>query len=389
MLRAAQDITADEAVTFSDLGSLARAGGPCITVVVSIPNPLETTARFKNTIRGLEKKLNEVGMESEALRLIQPIRDFAASAETAGIWARSIAFCRAADLFRCFLLPEPAKEIISVEDRFQVRPLFAALAREQRFHVLALSRRNIRLFACTHHHAEESRLRGVAPHDMRAWMGTWKPDHVLNNRSTAGPAAGSLATGSLKGVAFTTSRDREREDQYLAHFFGEVDRGIEPLLRRDGAPLVLFGVKEDVTVYRRVATYPRLLERFIQGSPDGVEDHVIHERAREVVNEDKSEQLANTLAHFERRHDSLRVSSDFDQIISAAWEGRVSDFVFSEDAKLRGWFRETAREVEERPDGEDLVNAVALRTIQRGGQAFCLRKNEMPVAADVAAVFRF
>jgi len=120
-----------------------------------------------------------------------------------------------------------------------------------------------------------------------------------------------------------------------------------------------------------------------------VEDHVIHDRAREVVNEDKSEQLANTLAHFERRHDSLRVSSDFDQIISAAWEGRVSDFVFSEDAKLRGWFRETAREVEERPDGEDLVNAVALRTIQRGGQAFCLRKNEMPVAADVAAVFRF
>ena len=384
MPRVAQEITPDEVVTFSDLGSLARAGGPCITVVVSIPNPLETAARFKNSLRGLEKKLTEIGMGSEAAQLTQPIRDFAASAETAGMWASSLVFYRAADLFRCFLLPEPANDMIAIGDRFQVRPLLSSLAREQRFHVLALSRRNLRLFACTHHRAEEVRLRGVAPHDMRAWMGTWRPDHVLNNRSSAGPTA-----GSMKGVAFTTSRDREREDQYLAHFFGEVGRGIDPLLRRDGSPLVLFGVKEDITIYRSASNYPRLLDGYVQGSPDNIEDRLLFERARGVVDEDKAESLTNTLAHFERHRDSGRVTSDFDQIISAAWEGRISDFVFSADSQMRGWFQEAAREVEERPDGEDLVNATALRTIQRGGQAFSLRKSEMPVAADFAAVSRF
>ena len=41
---AAQEIIAQDAVTAADAALLARASGPCITAVVSIPNPLEIEA---------------------------------------------------------------------------------------------------------------------------------------------------------------------------------------------------------------------------------------------------------------------------------------------------------------------------------------------------------
>jgi Bacterial archaeo-eukaryotic release factor family 3 len=382
-MAAAQEITLQDVITPGDLAVLARASGPCLTTVVSIPNPLEAETRFKNAIRSMEQKLNAARPGVDVAQLTRPVRDLAATAATAGIWAQSIILFRSPDLFRCFLLPEPAREEITLEERFQVRPLLSALAREQRFCLLALSRGNVRLFQCTQHHAEEESLRGLAPQDMRAWMGTWKPDHVLDNRAVAGPAA-----GSSKGVVFTTSRDREREDKYVSHFFAEVDRGISPLLRRDDAPLVLAGVEEEVTIYQRVSTYPRLLEKAVNGSPDGMEDHVLHRLARETVGEVPSEPLSKTLAHFARYRDSARVSSDANRIFAAAAEGRVSDLVLSRSAELRGCTLET-HQIETRDDGEDLLNAAALWTIQRGGQAFALPASEMPAAAQVAAVFRF
>lgn len=381
---AGQEITAQDIVTLSDLGLLARASGPCITTVVSIPNPLATEARFKNAIRDIAKKLNEIAFVGDIPQLVRPIRDFAAAVEAEGIWAQTIILFRSPDLFRWFLLPEAVNNTISVEERFQIRPLLAALTNEQRFCLLALSRRNIRLFYCTHHHAEEASLRGLAPQDIRTWMGTWKPDHVLNNRAVAGPAA-----GSSKGVAFTTSRDREREDEYLAHFYAEVDRGIASMLRRDGAPLVVAGVEEEVTIYRRVNTYPRLLERAVNGSPDGMEDPVLYGLAREITRDVPSEPLAKTLARFERYRDSARISTDARQIIPAAWEGRVADLVFSRSAEQRGVVTVGNLQVETGDNGEDLLNACALWTIQRGGQAFALREHDMPLPGAAAAVFRY
>jgi hypothetical protein len=381
---AAQEIIAQDAVTAADAALLARASGPCITAVVSIPNPLEIEALFKNAIREMERKLKETASGVDIPELTQPVRDLAATAETAGFWAQSIILFRSPDVFRCFLLPQPANEMTAVGERFQVRPLLSALAREQMFYLLALSRGNVRLFRCTQRRAEEENLDGLAPQDIRVWMGTWKPDHVLDNRAVAGPGV-----GSTKGVAFTTSRDKERHNQYLAHFYKEVDRGIDSILRRDGAPLILAGVEEDIAIYRQVSTYSRLLEKAVNGSPDGMNDHVLQKMGREIAGEVPSDPLAKTLARFERYRDSARVSSDIDQIIPAAWDGRVADFVFSGKAELRGIWTPDLRRLEKRDDGEDLLNATALWTIQRGGQAFALREGEMPAGAKLAAVLRF
>jgi hypothetical protein len=380
-------IAAHDVVSSGDLKALAAASGPCITIVEPIPNPIEMPARLKNAVRGVEKQLTGYGIAAGAIAsLIQPVQDLAETAEAAGIWANSLILFRSPDVFHYYLLPGKLTEVLTVEERFQVRPLLSALVREQRFHLLGLSQRHIRLFHCTQHGAEEVAIQGLVPQDLRAWMNTRQPDHVLDNRSTGGSSV-----GSMKGVIFGTSTDRDRENQYLSHFFKEVDRGVNNLLRNNNhaEPLVLAGVDYELAIYRRVNSYPRLLDKAVQGSPDGLSGPVLHERAREIAMRSFSEPLQKALSDFQKHRNDKRLSTVPREIVKAAFEGRLADLFFSESAGLRGAWNGRTTEVETGGQGEDLLNAAALQTVLHGGRAFVLSGPDMPLPADVAGVLRF
>jgi hypothetical protein len=354
-------------------------------MAVQIPNPLELSARLKNAVRKVEKQLGKTrDARASADFLLEPVRELAVNAETAGIWSNTIMLFRSPGVFQYFLLYQRVPEVESVEERFQVRPLLAAFAHEQRFHLLCLSRRLIRLLHCTQHRAEEAAIRGVVPQDMRVWLHIRQPDHVLENRSSAGPSV-----GAMKGVSFGTSTDREREDKYRAHFFKDVDRGVNSLLREDPAPLLLAGVEEEIAAYRRINTYPRVFEKALYGAPDGLPPHELHDPAMAVVMETPSEPLAAALAEFAKHRDAGRMLSDPRQIVKAAWEGRVADLFLRDGAELRGTWNEETYAVETTGTGEDLLNAAALKTVQDGGRAFALEAKDMPAPVDAAAVLRF
>jgi hypothetical protein len=301
-----------------------------------------------------------------------------------GIWSSALILFRSPDLLRYFLIDRRVPEVESVEDRFQVRPLLSALVREQRFHLLCLSRRHIRLLHCTQHRAEEASLRGIVPQDMQVWLNTRQPDHVLDNRAAAGPSV-----GSMKGVTFGTSTDREREDEYLSHFFKEVDKGVNTLLRDDKARLLLAGVESEVAIYRWVSTYPRLFDKAVIGSPEGLVNSELHKRAMDVVMQSYSEPLEEALMDFEKYRDTNRVSSDAHAVIQAAWEGRVAELFFLESAELRGAWNEETHEIQTGDPREDLLNAAALETVRHGGRAFALDEKDMPRPREVVAVLRF
>ncbi len=381
----AQDITAHDVVTFGDVKLLAGAHRPCITVVANIPTPFELAIRLKKAAQTVAKKLKDERAEFPTVEsLCQPIEELEHNVKAAGIWSNALIAFRSPDVFRYFLLHRRLPEAETVEERFQVRPLCSVLAREQQFHLLCLSRGNIRLLRCTQHRTEEEKL-GEAPGNMDEWLNMRQPDHVLENRATGGPSL-----GSMKGVTFGTSTDREREDKYLAHFFKAVDRGMNSLLRGGTAPLLLAGIVDDVAIYRRVSTYPRLLERAVYGSPDGSPDQELHSRAMRVMMQSHSESLEKALAEFERhRDDTSRCLSDAHQVIKAAWEGRVADLFFSEGAEIRGLWNEETFDLDTRNPREDLLNAAALQTLLHGGRAFELDSTEMPAAREVVAVLRF
>ena len=141
--------------------------------------------------------------------------------------------------------------------------------------------------------------------------------------------------GGMKGVVSGTSTDRERQDEYLHHFFKEVDKGVIGHLRRDTGPLVLAGVEYEIAIYRQVNSYKPTLEKAVNGSPDGMPDRTLHERAMEVVTSTFSEPLQKVMTDIRERVGTARSSTDPRTVVQAAFQGRVLDLVIAANAKYR------------------------------------------------------
>lgn len=369
-------MTDHDVVSFEDLKALASASGPCLTLATSIPNPADLSARLKHGLRVLADEVEDPA-------LMEPIEKLAQSAYTDKVWGNSLMLFRSPGLFQYYWLRGSYREMALVGPRFQLRPLLSVFTGEQCFHVLALSRRNVRLFRCTPHAAAEIDLRAVAPVNMEEWLNIRQPDHVLDNHSAAGPS-----TGSMKGVMFGTATDREREEESLRHFWKEVDRGLRTLLR-DDSHLILAGVEREVASYRHVNTYPFLLDEAVQGAPDGVSNHDLYLRAWEVARGAAPEAFRKAIEEAETHRELGQITTDTSQVIQAAFEGRVADLFLSDSAERRGSWDEESFKPRIGDGEDDLLNAAAVETIRHGGRAFEVDPRSMPVRTDIAAVLRF
>src|SRR5262245_19672889 len=207
----AQQIQAREIVSVDDLKVLAGASGPCISVALSIPNPLEIRARLKNKLRTLQKELERQGRDGSAL--LEPIQNLAVTMETSRGWANTLVILRSPGLFQSYWLRADIKDSIDIGNRFQVRPLFEVAAIEQCFHLLVLSQKEVRLRHITPHRVEAIDMQGRTPLSFAEFLNTRQPDHRLENRSTNGPSV-----GAMKVAHFGSGTDREREDESLRHF---------------------------------------------------------------------------------------------------------------------------------------------------------------------------
>ena len=181
--------TASGAVSYEDLRALAAAKAPCITAVLMIPDPLQRKAHISDIIREVEKLLKDARIDATtAASLVEPLRAMATATEQEGDWSVGFALFRSPEIFRYFLLRDLVTEFVMVRERFQIRPLLPLLSRDQRFYLLALSQKHVRLFRCTNQSEQELQLRRLPPENLHVWLNNRIPDHVLDNRSAGGPS---------------------------------------------------------------------------------------------------------------------------------------------------------------------------------------------------------
>ena len=271
-------------------------------------------------------------------------------------------------MFRYFWLRDTIKDFVTVSQTFQIRPLLSVVSREQKFYVLALSQKHTRLLLYTYQSRQELQLRRLAPQSLRAWMNEGEPDHVLDNRSAGGPSV-----GRMKGVLFGTNTDRERYEEYLKHFFKEIDKGVHHILLGHTAPLILAGVEEEVAVYRHVNSYPRLIEQAVLGSPDAFEPNELHDRAMEIAREIPPPPLQKALDQLKEVFGTKLALPIWTRSLSAltkvAW--RIFCLVRSRGRR------------------QDLLNLAAVKTLQHRGQAFAVKKSILPPETDAVAILRY
>jgi hypothetical protein len=378
-----------ERFTPESIRELMSTAGPCITIVLAGNEIGHSVVELKSALNQFRKSIESYGAsaQTQLKSMLDAIETATRDLRSEPTSKGSIAILSSPASTRVLRVANTVKPVARIAERFDIRTLLQIENGQKRFYVLALSQNRTRILRCTESTSEELEIPG-APKSLADAMQTKPPDHVLDNRITAGPSVG---TGTA--VMFGTSTDRDSKDEYLLHFFAELDRAVNRMLSGSSEPLIAAGVEHEMALYRRINTCPRLVEPGIYGAPDGFEAGEMYRRALDLLAERERQMGTQVPADFDKRVGTGHASTHIQQIVTAAWEGRVSHLFLQQNASYIGSFDPVRHRVKHTDDPLDtpidLVNSAAEQTVLHGGEVKILPGSAMPNGVPVCALMRY
>ncbi len=359
----------------------------CVSILLPtqpVSDVHQATIRLKNLTREAERQLTELGMAAPAATaLMQPVWEkIGEDRFWQGVGA-GLAIYRSPEQFKAFRVARLLEETAMVNDHFLIRPLIPLLNGDGRFYVLALSQNHVRLLRGNREYIQEVPLEDV-PGSLAEALNEEPERHFYDRNNAFG--AGMAYHGH--------SEAKDSHNEKLARFFHQVDRGLHKYLKEERAPLILAAVDYLIPIYRQANTYPHLFADTIPGNPEEKGAQELHDRAWPLA-----------APHYEAALQSAReqyllaaatttlASGNLEEIVSAAFFGRI-DTLFTVNRTQRfGWFDPEANLVhlheEAEPGDEELINFAAMQTLLHGGVVFALEPEAMPARSEMAATFRF
>lgn len=343
--------------------------------------------RLRNLLRAAEERLLGAGLRpGEIKSLLEP-----AQALTGNLlfWKRQsdgLALFLATDFFRFFCLPASFAELVTVGDRFHIKPLLPLLSGDRRFYILTLSQKEVRLLEGTEQQIQEIELERI-PRSLDEALQHDEFGKQVRFRSGAGGGGDRSAMVSGHGAEIEDAKDN------LLRYFRLIDRGLHDLLRGEQAPLVLAGVDYLFPIYREANTYAHLLDEGVPGNPRGINPESLQRATLKIVGPYFQKAEADAIAQYRQSSGTGLASASVPEILSAAGHGRVGLLLVTSGGQVRGRFDRESGAVAIDPAtgeaGEDLLDLAAVETFLNGGQVFVLAPEKMPAASPLAAVFRY
>jgi hypothetical protein len=366
-----------------DLLALSAAHeAPCVSFYLPThrhpPQSEQDPIRLRNLLRDGLSGLTAIGFAAGE-ELLEPVRELADS----GSWGPprdGLAVFRSPDLLAHHSVPMSFSERVVVADSFHLRPLLRFLQAGERFYVLALSQKHVRLFEGTPFSL--SLVEAGLPGSLEDALGAEHDQRFLNVRSASRGSRAALYHGH------GDAEDAREED--LRRFFRIVDAALWKQLRGDTAPLLLAGVARYIPLYRKLSRYPHVAEIGIEGNVDDLDAEELRERARPLVDEllraRRRAQLAELAAARERGLAAL----DLKAIGRHAAEGRVHRLLLGEERHARGQIDNPTGRIRVAGElGGDMLDDLAQAVLARDGEVTTLPAEEMPEGAAAAAVLRW
>lgn len=215
------------------------------------------------------KKLEESLLEHVPKDEIGPLLDpFVALAEEHEFWTHTLdglAVLRAKGIFRVYSLQRPVADLAVVADSFHTKPLVRVLQSVDRFYVLGLERREIRLFQGSRDALDEIAPAHGVPRTIAEALGEelTEPHQTVASYGGVGGGRSPMHHGH-GGKGPEVDVDTER-------FFRAVDRAVlDHYSQPSGLPLILAALPEHHHMFHEVSHNPFLIPESIDVHPDAL-----------------------------------------------------------------------------------------------------------------------
>ena len=363
----------------ADFQTLVGATGPAVSLYFPVSqdqrDPRGPDARMRHMLEQAETALAAHGAD-EAMRqaLLAPAREMAAGPDFAHHRDGGFVMFTAPGVSQVHTLPVPLKELVVVGDMFHVKPLLPSVARNRRFHVLALTAGETRLFSATPFSWEEV------------------PLDILPAHAEASAIALDEAHGPSQHPEGAT--DRLRHDLLVASPHN-IAFGVKKALGSDPAPLLLAGEPHVVGNFRPVAHLPNMLDEALLLNPFAFSHADLHARAVEVMAPLLDAELNGVLEQVRARLGTAEptVGIRVEEILAAGEAARIASVVVAHDEALWGRFGAMAGTMvvhgHQTGAEDDLLNQVAVTALRTGGKAYAAPVGQLPRHSSAVAVYRF
>ncbi|MDY7079587.1 MAG: hypothetical protein SXV54_22105 [Chloroflexota bacterium] len=370
---------------------LEKSKGPCVSIFMPIHHAgvevQQNPIRLKNLQRKAKGQLNKLGLSSQEEQVIlTPISDLQKDDPFWRCQSDGLAVFSSRETFRAHRLPLSFEELVVVSRRFHIKPLLPLLTCDGQYYVLALTQKGAKLIQSTRYSVSEVELdinqgleQTVQKKDRQQHLQFHTPTPVGRGEQAA------MFHGQGSGVD-----DAEAD---LLRYFRQIDQEISNILKRKRAPLVLAGVDYLLPLYKTANTYQHIMDEGIIGNPEGLRPEELRDRAWPIVEPYFLWKQQEESARFNDYVGTGRASNKLQEVVSAAYYGKVETMFTAVGVQLWGRFHPDSNRVrthsQARPGDEDLLNFAAGCALLNGGTVYAMASQDMPGGKPLAAIFRY
>jgi hypothetical protein len=384
--------------TVADLRALlAPHQPPCISLYEpthrSYPqSSQEDPVRYRNLLHRAEESLRERYPARVVRPVVEKLEQFAADTD---FWIQAVsglAVFGSVDDLKVFKLQQPVTELLSVADRFQIKPLIRSVQRDGRYQLLALTLTDAKLYEGTRDTLDPVDLPG-APMTIAEALGPQLTESYTKVTRGSGGGAGSRAPMHHGQGGRKDERPVDRE-----RFFRVIDREIlERASKISRLPLVLAALPEHQTHFRELSHNPFLAASGIELNPGALTLGELRDAAWRVIEPYFEERLNSLLEAYGDARGHGRGSDRLEEIAAALAQNRVGTLLVEADRWVPGnvdttlgtvTYASASRDAVADLGTSDVLDDLAEAALRTGAEVIVLEAARMPSRTGAAAMFR-
>jgi len=372
---------------------LADGHPPCISLYQptqrTFPDKQQNPIRYKNLLREMRASIGEKYPAREVQSIVERFDELARDDE---FWLRrtdGLAILASVERFEVFELQRSVPERIVVADSFHLKPLLRIVQSADRYHVLALNRKEVKLFEGNRDALDQVELTEVA-YTITAALGEELTEPYQGFHGVGPYRAAQGNTGIHHG----RGQKKDDVDLDMERFFRIVDRGIlEHYSRPTRLPLLLAGLPQNVAGFRAVTHNPHVLDAAIELDTDSLSPEQLRSHAWRNIEPSYLKRLAELTDSYNLNRSRGLGAEDVATVAEAAVVGRVGTLLIDAERLVPGRIDATTGKFERRPlsdpAADDVLDDLAETVVRMKGEAIVVPTHRMPSATGVAAIYRF
>ncbi len=362
----------------------------CVSIYIPtyrIGHVQEDKLRFKNAVNNAQKQLEQKGMEEKAsYQLLRPAFDLL---EQEDFWLHlsdGLAVFIADNFFEKYTVPVDFNTLIFTGKSFHLRPLLPLFSNESRFFLLALSQNEVRFFEGTQYSITPVIIDDLVPGNLEEVLQNEGDKSTLQAHSSGDASSTPIFHGQGMG--------KDHKMKELRTYFRHIDDGLMEMLHDEKAPLILATVDYMAPLYREITRYIHMYDLHINGNPENDDPVLLHEKAWNILKDHFNRNENRLKEEFGSFLNEGKASTNINDILIAAKNGKVDNLFIDKDKRLWGRFNPENFSVEvvddQEPKSIDLLDLAAIETYKNGGTVYQKESEELPYEKSEAnAIYRY